>query len=99
MISRWRYRFVVGLIWIAVLTAALAGWFYARTSGPAYGPVIIVSIESLRADHLPDCPVARKPVLPLGAHHRRGGDAAFATRAEHFHVFHKGLLLFSRTAR
>ena len=53
MTSRWRYRFVVGLIWIAVLAAALAGWFYARESGPAYGPVILVSIESLRADHLP----------------------------------------------
>jgi hypothetical protein len=53
MTSRWRYRFVVGLIWGAVLAAALAGWFYARTSGPAYGPVILVSIESLRADHLP----------------------------------------------
>ena len=53
MNSRWRYRFVVGLIWIAVLAAALAGWFYARSSGPAFGPVILVSIESLRADHLP----------------------------------------------
>ena len=53
MSSRWRYRFVVGLIWVAVLSAALAGWFYARASGPAYGPVILVSIESLRADHLP----------------------------------------------
>ncbi len=53
MTSRWRYRFVVGLIWIAVLTAALAGWFYARSSGPAYGPVILISVESLRADHLP----------------------------------------------
>jgi len=49
----WRYRFVVGLIWFAVLAAAAAGWRYARTSGPAYGPVIVVSIESLRADHLP----------------------------------------------
>jgi hypothetical protein len=53
MTSRWRYRFVVGLIWCAVLAAALGGWFYARASGPAYGPVILVSVESLRADHLP----------------------------------------------
>ncbi len=53
MTSRWRYRLVVGLIWVAVLSAAVAGWFYARSSGPAYGPVILVSIESLRADHLP----------------------------------------------
>jgi arylsulfatase A-like enzyme len=51
--ARWRYRFVVGLIWVAVLAAAAAGWRYAKTSGPAYGPVILISIESLRADHLP----------------------------------------------
>jgi choline-sulfatase len=51
--GRWRYRLVVGLIWLAVLGAAAAGWWYARTSGPAYGPVIIISIESLRADRLP----------------------------------------------
>ncbi len=51
--GRWRYRLVVGLIWLAVAAAATAGWRYARSSGPAYGPVIIVSIESLRADRLP----------------------------------------------
>jgi arylsulfatase A-like enzyme len=51
--GRWRYRLVVGLIWFAVFAAAAAGWRYARTSGPAYGPVIVISIESLRADHLP----------------------------------------------
>lgn len=49
----WRYRFVVGLIWLAVLAAAAAGWRHARTSGPAFGPVIVISIDSLRADHLP----------------------------------------------
>jgi choline-sulfatase len=51
--GRWRYRLVVGLIWLAVAAAAAAGWRYARSSGPAYGPVIVISIEGLRADHLP----------------------------------------------
>jgi choline-sulfatase len=51
--GRWRYRFVVGLIWMAVLAAAAAGWRYARTSGPVYGPIIVISIDSLRADRLP----------------------------------------------
>jgi choline-sulfatase len=51
--GRWRYRLVVGLIWFAVLAAAAAGWRYARASGPSYGPVIVISVESLRADHLP----------------------------------------------
>ena len=47
---RWRYLLVVGLIWAAVVVAAATGWRYARTSGPAYGPVILVSIDSLRAE-------------------------------------------------
>ena len=51
--GRWRYRLVVGLIWWRCFAAAAAGWRYARTSGPAYGPVIVISIESLRADRLP----------------------------------------------
>lgn len=51
--GRWRYRLVVALIWCAVLAAAAAGWRYARTSGPAFGPLVIVSVEGLRADHLP----------------------------------------------
>ena len=51
--GRWRYRLVVGLIWLAVAAAATAGWRYARSSGPAYGPVIVISIEALRADRLP----------------------------------------------
>ncbi len=50
---RWRYRLVLSLIWIAVVAAAVTGWLYARSSGPAYGPVVVVSVESLRADHLP----------------------------------------------
>ena len=51
--GRWRYRFVVGLIWLAVLAAAAAGWWYARRSVRAYGPIIVISIDSLRADRLP----------------------------------------------
>ena len=51
--GRWRYRFVVGLIWLSVFAAAAAGWRYARTSGPAYGPIVVISIDSLRADRLP----------------------------------------------
>ncbi len=51
--GRWRYRLVVGLIWLAVAAAAAAGWRYARSSGQAFGPVIVISIEGLRADRLP----------------------------------------------
>jgi len=51
--SRWRFRLVVGFIVLAIVGAALAGWFVARTSAPPSGPVILVSIDALRADHLP----------------------------------------------
>jgi choline-sulfatase len=51
--GRWRYRLVVSLIWLAVAAAAAAGWRYARSSGQAFGPVIVISIEDLRADRLP----------------------------------------------
>ena len=63
--GRWRYRFVVGLIWFAVFAAAGAGWRYARTSGPAFGPIIVISIDSLRADRLPlyGYPKAHTPAI------------------------------------
>lgn len=50
---RWRYRIVVGVICLAIATAAGAGWWYAKKSGPAFGPVVVISVDSLRADHLP----------------------------------------------
>ena len=65
--GRWRYRLVVGLIWLAVATAAAAGWRYARSSGPAYGPVIVISIESLRADRLPVYGYARSRTPSIDA--------------------------------
>jgi len=33
--------------------AAVGGWRYARASAPASGPIILISIDTLRADHLP----------------------------------------------
>jgi len=33
--------------------AAAGGWRYARASAPVPGPVILISIDTLRADHLP----------------------------------------------
>src|SRR3954463_819770 len=31
----------------------MGGWPYARASAPVSGPIILVSIDTLRADHLP----------------------------------------------
>jgi choline-sulfatase len=49
------FRYIVILVLFALGTglAAVAGWRYARTSAPVSGPIILVSIDALRADHLP----------------------------------------------
>src|SRR5919107_1086567 len=31
----------------------MGGWRYARASAPVSGPIILISIDTLRADHLP----------------------------------------------
>lgn len=52
--SRWRYTLILVVVCLAAVAAAAAGWRFARTSSrPSNGPVILVSIDSLRADHLP----------------------------------------------
>lgn len=45
-------RILVGAIVAAIVGAAMAGWLIARTSSPPAGPVILISIDSLRADRL-----------------------------------------------
>jgi arylsulfatase A-like enzyme/Tfp pilus assembly protein PilF len=44
---------IVVVATIAMIGAAVAGWHYARVSSPPSGPIILVSIDTLRADHLP----------------------------------------------
>src|SRR5215217_5989483 len=48
-------RFSLILVFAAVGTAlaALGGWRYARASSPVSGPIIVISVDTLRADHLP----------------------------------------------
>jgi arylsulfatase A-like enzyme/Flp pilus assembly protein TadD len=48
-------RFILILAFAAVGTslAAVGGWRYARTSAPVSGPIVFISIDTLRADHLP----------------------------------------------
>ena len=48
-------RFIVILLFAALGTglAAVGGWRYARASAPVSGPIIVISIDTLRADHLP----------------------------------------------
>ena len=48
-----RYTVILALVALGATLAAVGGWRYARASAPVQGPIILVSIDTLRADHLP----------------------------------------------
>src|SRR5438876_7411902 len=48
-----RFTFIVCFAALGTVLAAVGGWRYARASAPVSGPIIVISIDSLRADHLP----------------------------------------------
>ena len=48
-----RFTFILFLAALGTTLAAVGGWRYARASAPVSGPIIIISIDTLRADHLP----------------------------------------------
>jgi arylsulfatase A-like enzyme/cytochrome c-type biogenesis protein CcmH/NrfG len=53
--ARRPFRHTLILLSVALGTAlsAAGGWRYAKASAPVSGPIIIISIDTLRADHLP----------------------------------------------
>src|SRR5215467_5316087 len=48
-----RFTVIVFFAAMGTVLAAVGGWRYARASAPVSGPIIVVSIDTLRADHLP----------------------------------------------
>jgi choline-sulfatase len=48
-----RYTLIVGLVSVGTALSAVGGWRYARASAPVSGPIVLLSVDSLRADHLP----------------------------------------------
>jgi arylsulfatase A-like enzyme/Tfp pilus assembly protein PilF len=50
---RWRAAVILAGFAVAVAAAAFGGWWYARESPPHQGPLVLISIDTLRADHLP----------------------------------------------
>ena len=48
-----RFSFIIFLAALSTTMAAVGGWRYARASAPVSGPIILISIDTLRADHLP----------------------------------------------
>ena len=53
MARPFRYTLILASVAIGTVLAAAGGWRYARASAPLSGPVIIISVDTLRADHLP----------------------------------------------
>jgi choline-sulfatase len=48
-----RYTFILLAAALGTALAAVGGWRYARASAPVPGPVILISIDTLRVDRLP----------------------------------------------
>jgi arylsulfatase A-like enzyme len=48
-----RRTLILASVTLGTALAAAGGWKYARASAPVSGPIIIISIDTLRADHLP----------------------------------------------
>jgi arylsulfatase A-like enzyme/predicted Zn-dependent protease len=48
-----RYTFILAVVALAVALAAAGGWRYARASAPVSGPIVVISIDTLRSDRLP----------------------------------------------
>ena len=53
MARPFRYTFILIVVAVAVGLAAAGGWRYARASAPVSGPIVIISVDTLRSDHLP----------------------------------------------
>jgi arylsulfatase A-like enzyme/cytochrome c-type biogenesis protein CcmH/NrfG len=48
-----RFTFILFIAGLCTALAAVGGWRYARASAPVSGPIILISIDTLRTDHLP----------------------------------------------
>jgi choline-sulfatase len=48
-----RYSFILALVAMSIAAAAVGGWRFAKASAPVSGPIILISVDSLRADRLP----------------------------------------------
>lgn len=48
-----RHTFILAIVTISGCLAAFGGWRFAKASAPVNGPIVLISIDSLRADRLP----------------------------------------------
>jgi arylsulfatase A-like enzyme/tetratricopeptide (TPR) repeat protein len=47
-----RHTLILAIVTICGAVAAASGWWFARASAPVNGPIVLVSIDALRADRL-----------------------------------------------
>lgn len=48
-----RHTAILALVTLCGCLAAFGGWRFARASAPVNGPIILITVDALRADHLP----------------------------------------------
>ncbi|HXD21557.1 MAG TPA: sulfatase-like hydrolase/transferase [Vicinamibacterales bacterium] len=51
--KRWQATVIITLFMLAVAGAAFTGWRFARESPPHQGPIVLITVDGLRADTLP----------------------------------------------
>jgi tetratricopeptide (TPR) repeat protein len=51
--KRWQAIVIITLFILAVAGAAFTGWRFARESAPHQGPIVLITVDGLRADRLP----------------------------------------------
>jgi tetratricopeptide (TPR) repeat protein len=51
-LRRWQAALILTVFGVAVTAAAAGGWWYARESTPAQGPIVLISVDGLHPDEL-----------------------------------------------
>ncbi len=51
-LRRWQVALILTVFGMAVTAAAAGGWWYARESTPAQGPIVLISVDGLQPDEL-----------------------------------------------
>jgi len=51
-LRRWQVALILTVFGVAVSAAAAAGWWYARESTPAQGPIVLISVDGLHPNEL-----------------------------------------------
>jgi choline-sulfatase len=70
--KRWQATVIITVFMLAVAGAAFTGWRFARESPPHQGPIVLITVDGLRADRLPAYGGAAGATPNIDALARRG---------------------------